>query len=93
MGKTFSSILRPALHLVGCICHGFKEYYLCSDEDMKKDPNTTVETLMFVLLDVLLHTEAHGVEYPRNLFVQADNCPREMRNQFTLLWGIAMLLV
>ena len=92
-GKQFSSILRPALHLVGCIAHGYKEFYFCSDEDMKKDPNTQVEVIMLVLTDVLCHCMSNGVAFPRNIFVQADNCPREMRNQFTLLWGIAMLLL
>ena len=93
MGKQFGSILRPALHLTGCICHGFKEYFFCSDEDLRKDPNTQVEVLMLVMTDVLKHCESNNVEFPKNIFIQADNCPREMRNQFTLLWGISLLLL
>ena len=48
---------------------------------------------MLVLTDVLKYCQSNKVEFPQNIFVQADNCPREMRNQFTLLWGISLLLL
>lgn len=93
MGKRFSSILRPALHLTGCMVHGHMENYFWSDDDTKKDPNTQCEALSLALIGVWHHCKAIGAPRPRNVFVQADNCPREMRNQYTLLWGVALLLL
>ena len=93
MGKQFTSLSRPSLHCTGCVLHGYKEFFYCSDEDLKKDPNTQCEVINAVLEDLAGFSIDRGAPFPKNLFIQADNCPREMRNQFTLLWGVAMMLM
>ena len=89
LAKQFSGVLRPPL----VVLHGYKEFFFCSDEDLKKDPNTQCEALTDALTDLAKYCQDKRVEFPKNIFVQADNCPRELRNQFTLLWAVAMLLL
>ena len=65
-----------------------KEQLLISDANLKKDPNTELENLVKALEYCL----DKGKLAP-HINVQADNCAREMRNQTTLKFGIALRLL
>ncbi len=91
--KAMADLDRPSLHLSGTLIHGLEERYMFSDADIKKDPNTECELLMDALIRIQTHSVETDSEFPKNIFIQADNCPREMKNQFSLLWGGAILLL
>ena len=85
--KSFQDLVRPALHCIGVLAHGFQERYWLSDSDLKKDPATQCEVLSRVIDDILqaCHLKASR---PRHLHMQGDNCFREQRNQWLLFFGI-----
>lgn len=67
--------------------------YHISPSDLKKDPNTECEVMCTALERICAHCDEHQCQFPRNLFIQADNCVREMKNQFVLKFGISVLLL
>lgn len=95
--KAFADMYRPTLHFSGCVIHGLVEQYWVSDADLKKDPNTEIETLSYCLDYVFqarsCRLQGAGCRWPAHLSVQADNCSREMRNQWTLLFGVLLVLL
>jgi hypothetical protein len=91
--KTLQDLQRPALHFAGCIIHGLEERYHVSSSDLRKDSNTECEVMMDALDRVSEFCKGTGAQFPQNLFVQADNCAREMKNQYVLRFGVALLLL
>lgn len=86
--KTFADLERPTLHMAGAIIHGLAELYLIADADVKKDPDTELETLMMAL-DLAARS---GHDFPRHVNVQGDNCVREMKNQWVIYAGATLIL-
>lgn len=91
--KKLQELDRPALHFSGCVVHGLEEHYHISGANLKKDPNTESELIVQGLTAVAEWCRESGSDMPKHVFVQADNCAREMRNQFTLVLGAALLLM
>jgi hypothetical protein len=89
--KTFMDLHRPTLHASGTIIHGLAELIHLTDSDIKKDPNTEMELCTDAISYMFEAADREGVDPPRHIFVQADNCAREMKNQFTLLWGVFLI--
>jgi hypothetical protein len=85
--KFFQDLARPTLHLCGVVVHGHSENYWISDADVKKDPNTEIDLLSRSIENVHQDCTQQGRPMPAHLSILADNCSREMKNQFTLLWG------
>ena len=78
--KAWQKIFRPACHLVGTWIHGFKLALSLSDEDLKKDSQTSIELIARALSEVV---DSFGV-VPLQIHLQQDNCAREGKNQFML---------
>jgi hypothetical protein len=91
--KSLQDLQRPSLHFAGCITHGYEEAYTISPSDTRKDPNAELEVLNQAMERVTLFCDEHKCHFPKNIFIQADNCSREMKNQTTLKYGIALLLL
>lgn len=89
--KTFMDLHRPTLHASGTIIHGLAELIHLTDSDIKKDPNTEIEICTDAISYMFEAADKKGVDPPRHIFVQADNCAREMKNQWTLLWGVFLI--
>lgn len=87
VSKSMSLLYRPALHLIGTFCHGFKLRIHVTDEDLKKNSETCIECIALALCEVL---QVHG-RLPLCFHLQQDNCAREGKNQYML--GFALLLV
>ena len=87
MSKSMSLLYRPALHLIGTFCHGFKLRIHVTDEDLKKDSETCIECIALALCEIL---QVHG-RLPLCFHLQQDNCAREGKNPYML--GFALLLV
>ena len=79
---------RPTLHAAGTILHGLAELIHLTDSDVKKDPNAEIELCVKALSCIFEAADTKGIEPPRHVFIQADNCAREMNNQWTLLFGV-----
>jgi hypothetical protein len=91
--KTCGLPTRPTIHCHGCIIHGFKEQLTLSDADFPKDSNTEIQVLSDAIQDIWNHCTEKDVPPPDHITVQADNCSREMKNQFTILFGIFLILI
>ena len=91
--KRLQDLERPALHLSGVVVHGLQEQYHLSAANQKKDPNTESELILKGMEAIAQQCWDAGRALPKHIYIQADNCPREMKNQFTLLFGTSLLLI
>lgn len=78
--KAWSKIFRPACHLVGTFIHGFRLNLNLSDEDQKKNSETSIELVARALSEVV---EMFG-SLPYHIHLQQDNCYREGKNTYML---------
>jgi hypothetical protein len=85
--KLFADLERPTLHLCGVIAAGHAENYWVTDGDVKKDSNTEVDMVARAIDDIHVSCLKRGMPMPKHLNVLADNCSREMKNQYTLMFG------
>ena len=80
--KTKKNNIFPRLHAIGVRVAGVsKHLYLCF-KNKAHDSNLTIECLQRTFLK--FSRERNG--FPRNLFVQMDNCWRENKNQFVMAY-------
>ena len=91
--KAFADMERPTLHFAAVICHGLAELVFLSDANLKKDSNTEQEMISQLFLYMNTHCESTGKAWPEHVSCQADNCWREMRNQYTLFHAILLVLL
>ena len=76
--KEYATFQRPKLHLSLTLCHGYLMLWSISNPDCKKDSNASIETIAYTLH--LLATQ-EGVCLPEcHIGIQADNTPRELKN-------------
>lgn len=80
ISKRVEKIYRPALHLVGTWLHGWKLRIAISDEDVKKNSETSIELVTLALCDLL----SSSTTLPLVFHLQQDNCYREGKNRFML---------
>lgn len=75
--KDLSTMQRPRAHITGVIVHGYFTLFTVSSPDFPKDSTTMIE----IVAHCLTLLQNRGV-YLRDiaLRVQADNTPREMKN-------------
>jgi hypothetical protein len=88
--KTFIEMFRPTLHAAGLITHGFEECLYLSDSNVPKDSNQEIDILSRGIERVWQHCDERGISTPEHICIQADNCAREMKNQYTLFYGILL---
>lgn len=67
------------VHLTGVLIHGLIPYVFTSLENIRHDPNLTIECLHRSLLKI---EKLSSKPLPKTLFVQADNCVRENKNRY-----------
>ena len=84
--KEFQGMLRLNNHVTGVIitngnleCDRTYQLYLNSDQ-FCQDSNKTI-TIMF---EVLRHVQSKLGSLPRKLFIQSDNCSKDLKNQYVL---------
>ena len=79
--KEFEGV-RPRLHVVGVIVHGYFRQIYVTDPDVPKDSNLTCE----ILANVLTHLKEMGVPLSVDvvLHIQGDNTCRENKNNTTM---------
>ena len=85
--KAAEKLYRPAIHLVGSWLHGYKLHLALSDEDQKKDSQTSIEMIIRVLSDFVANTGQMALGF----HLQQDNCAREGKNRFVL--NLMLILV
>lgn len=78
--KAAEKLYRPAIHLVGTWLRGYKLMISLSDEDQKKDSQTSIELLTRCLSDLYANTGGMAL----GLHLQQDNCAREGKNRFMI---------
>lgn len=88
MACQFSDLERPTMHLAGVLTHGLQEAYWISDADLKKDPNTEIDLLCRAVENVYDECQRSSRKMPAHVNIRGDNCSRELKNQYSLLWGI-----
>ena len=81
------------MHFSGIIVHGLMEVVYLSDANMRKDPNTQIELMSEMLGRVQNYCAEHDRPWPDHISAQADNCFREARNQYTMCFGILLVLL
>lgn len=86
LSKAATKLYRPATHLIGCWLHGFRLYLYLSDEDLKKDSETQIEALVLSLQNLFDHCGS----LPLTLHLQQDNCPREGKNRFLVVFMLLL---
>ncbi|CAE7331329.1 unnamed protein product [Symbiodinium sp. CCMP2592] len=86
-GKDFSSLHRPTMDLVGCLLHGQSACLALSHPRLAKDSSYWTELLYHMLHRVSSRVDLRQAE----LFLQADNTTREVKNN-TLLRAISLLV-
>jgi hypothetical protein len=72
-----SHATRLRVHVTGVLVHGVASFVYLNTERVPKDSNLTIECLMRTLLQL-------PKPLPPTLFLQADNCSGENKNQFLL---------
>lgn len=86
--KVLEQLFRPTLHLNGVWIHGWKLFIPIGDESLKKDSQTQLETLARAISQLCV--ERGGL--PLGLHLQQDNCFREGKNKFVLLFMLIMVV-
>ena len=81
--KTMSTIVRPQLHVVGVIAHGFHKAGYLFDPTIAKDANTFIEIMMITIKRIMLHCRQHRLAFPARFNVIADNAG-DNKNTWTL---------
>lgn len=89
VSKGMTKLYRPALHLIGTFAHGHKLRLSVTDEDLKKNSETSVECLALALSQVI---ESHG-KLPLTFHLQQDNCFREGKNKYMVGWCLMLVIL
>lgn len=78
--KSLSTFIRPKLHIVGALCHGFSMTFTVSDHDHPKDSSVMNEILCHLLtrLGRSIRLQDHYIH------IVSDNTSRECKNNTTL---------
>ena len=82
--KECVGLLRLNNHCTGVIAYNGKldndcaVFSFLNNNQFPQDSNKTIS----ILFDVLSHLQGKLGQLPRKLFVQTDNCPRDLKNQF-----------
>ena len=87
--KAWQALFRPASHLVGTWIHRFKLALSLSDEDVRKDSQTSIELVARALSKVV---DTFGV-VPLQVHLQQDNCFREGKNQYMLSFFLLLSIL
>lgn len=87
--KSWQNIFRPACHLVGTFIHGYKLSLHLSDEDLKKNSETSIELVARALSEVV---DSFG-NVPIQIHLQQDNCYREGKNKFMLQFFLLLSIL
>ena len=77
---------RTGLHFTGGTVHGLFEFYFVSDEDMRKDPQSTIEMLSHMIEESMKEIDSRKAQRPQHLNLQLDNTSRENRNVTVMTW-------
>lgn len=80
LSKSATKLYRPATHLMATWLHGFRLYLYLSDEDVKKNSETSLETSALSLQ----HLFEQSASIPLTVHLQQDNCYREGKNRFVM---------
>ena len=89
ISKAVEKLYRPALHLVGSWIHGWKLNIAISDEDVKKNSETSIEMIVLSLSDLL----ASSTSLPLSFHLQHDNTYREGKNRFMLNFLLLLVIL
>lgn len=90
ISKMAEALFRPTLHLAAVWIHGKKIHLPISDESLKKDSTTQLEQLARALSDLVADVGSGGL--PLGCMIQQDNCFREGKNQFVLLFALILTI-
>lgn len=86
--KDFCTFQRPKLQVTGCIVHGYGLYFAVSNSDHPKDSSACTE----ILAHVLTRLRRNGIPLENaHIHLQADNTPRETKNNTTLRFLSALV--
>ncbi|CAL1173955.1 unnamed protein product [Cladocopium goreaui] len=77
---------RTSLTLTGTIVHGYGVYIYIADEGMATGASWTIEVAMRSIDRAWQQARARNQPFPWELWLQGDNCPKEVRNSFTGKW-------
>ncbi|CAJ1443835.1 unnamed protein product [Effrenium voratum] len=87
-GKVWETLHRPALHNILVLIHGVCECYFLMNLDQKKDSNCQCTVLCGRAIDIAATLlQSRNMCLPSHWVIQADNTPREGRNQWLALWA------
>ena len=79
--KQWSTLWRPALHVIGVTIEGLVSMFFIADPDLKKDSNTECTVVAMALEFMAYELKARGTEMPEHLVLKYDNTGREGKNQ------------
>ncbi|CAL1126565.1 unnamed protein product [Cladocopium goreaui] len=82
-----SRLVGTSLTLTGAIVHGFGVYIYIGDEGLSTGSSWTIECAMRSIDRAYQQARAKNAPFPWELWLQGDNCPKEVRNSFTGKWG------
>ena len=80
--KDLAGFSRPRAHIAGCILHGRLVLFTVSPSTLPKDANAAIETTAHCLHLLSKHISLRRLV----LNIQADNTPREVKNNHYLRW-------
>lgn len=80
LSKSATKLYRPATHLMATWIHGFRLHLYLSDEDLKKNSETSMETLALSLQHLFDQCSSMAL----SIHLQQDNCYREGKNRFVM---------
>ena len=85
--KTSETLIRPHLHVAGTWIHGAGLHLTVADPDMPKNSNHNQECIARALNEFY----AKAGSLPLNLHIQSDNCSREGKNQYLVVFASVLV--
>lgn len=82
--KSAVNLWHLRTHVTGVIVHGKGSFTYCDILQWPHDPNLTMNILLHVLLKQFRKAIDNGLNLPKKLYVQLDNCMRENKNRHVL---------
>jgi len=78
--KELQGFQRPRAHISGAIIHGHAVFFFVSPAELRKDANSSIEMVAYIL-----HLVSKEVDLRRVTFhLQSDNTSREIKNNHTI---------
>ena len=89
--KSLQDAMRPRLHMIGAIAHGYCKLGFVVEPTVPKDSNLFIEIVVQTLQYVMEHCRAKHISPPRRCIIVADNAG-DNKNNWTFTCSCTLIL-